>query len=248
MNRSRSSLIGAGTLLLALAAPVARADFHFMSIVEFFPGSVAAPNAQYVMLQMYSGGQTNLNQHRVTLHDASGQEIDRATFTGPVANGANQARILIATPEANTFFSVTADLTSSFALPLVGGAVCFDFVDCVAWGSFSGAQGLPGGPVGTPYAQASGLQRNEAVRRDLGANATLDFNDDTDDSAADFDPAVPAPRNNAGVAGTIPPSTCGNSVIESLEACDDGNNSDGDACNATCTLDTDPLFDDGFED
>jgi len=116
----------------------------------------------------------------------------------------------------------------------------------VAWGSFS-ANNLPGA-VGTPYAQASGLQRNEAVRRDLGANGTLQFNDDTDDSAADFDPAVPAPRTNAGVFGTLPPSTCGNGVIESLEACDDNNTNDGDACNATCTVATDEVFDDGFED
>lgn len=113
--------------------------------------------------------------------------------------------------------------------------------DCVAWGSWNG----DAGGVGTPYAATSGLRRNEAVTRDVGGNGLQDT-DDTDDSAADFDPAIPAPQNNAGQLGTIPSSTCGNSEIEALEECDDGNTADGDACSSTCTA-VDDVFVDGFE-
>ena len=249
MIRLRSTLIGSTALALALTTLSAEAAFHFMKVVQFFPGSTAAPNAQYVMLQMYFGGQNQVGGHQVTLYNSAGVLIGTAQFPSMVPNGADQDTILVGSAESNAFFNVTADLTFPVALPLAGGMVCFDAIpwDCVAWGAFTGnAPGGSGTTVGTPFAQATGLRRNEAVKRDLG-NTTLEASDDTDNSAADFDPALPSPRNNARSTGTIPPSTCGNSMIESLEACDDGNTSDGDACNATCTVFTDDVFDDGFE-
>ena len=45
---------------------------------------------------------------------------------------------------------------------------------------------------------------------------------------------TPAPRNNAGMPGAIPPSTCGNGAVQSLEQCDDGNVAVGDGCNGSC--------------
>ena len=42
-----------------------------------------------------------------------------------------------------------------------------------------------------------------------GYVTVLDAGDDTDNSANDFAFATPAPRNNAGAMGTIPPATCG---------------------------------------
>ena len=39
-----------------LATP-ASATFHLMKVVEVFRGTAASPNAQYVVLQMYSPGQ-----------------------------------------------------------------------------------------------------------------------------------------------------------------------------------------------
>jgi cysteine-rich repeat protein len=82
-----------------------------------------------------------------------------------------------------------------------------------------------------------GLQRGQALRRRLdicGLPTVLDGCDDTDNSATDFVVAVPAPRNNAGVTGTAPPSICGNNLLQSLEQCDDGNLDNGDGCSAQC--------------
>src|SRR5205085_2374166 len=59
--------------------------------------------------------------------------------------------------------------------------------------------------------------------------------------------AVPAPKTNAGVNGTIPSSTCGNGAIESLEQCDDHNTTSNDGCSATCETDT-AVFDAGVPD
>jgi cysteine-rich repeat protein len=121
-------------------------------------------------------------------------------------------------------------------LPLTGGMVCWDAIDCVAWGSYHGSVTLPS-PTGTPFNAPVGLVRGQAMQRRLdicmGAT-TLESCDDTNDSANDFVFATPAPTNDAGTAGTLPSSTCGNGVVEGLESCDDGNTADGDGCSAIC--------------
>ncbi|HLF55435.1 MAG TPA: hypothetical protein VI942_01185, partial [Thermoanaerobaculia bacterium] len=55
--------LGSLLALALVAAAPARADFHMMLIVEFFSGSAAAPDAQYVVLQMHAAGQSNLAAH-----------------------------------------------------------------------------------------------------------------------------------------------------------------------------------------
>ncbi len=62
-----------------------------------------------------------------------------------VPGGANQSTILIATPEAAEQFGITADETLSPARPARpgGGAVCWESLDCVSWGSFSGSLPSP---------------------------------------------------------------------------------------------------------
>lgn len=39
---------------------------------------------------------------------------------------------------------------------------------------------------------------------------------------------------------TLSPATCGNGILETPEACDDGNVADGDGCSATCALEAEP--------
>jgi|GEM_PF-4378071 len=218
-----------------LAAP-ASASFHLMKVVEIFPGTAAAPNAQYVVLQMYSPGQDFVGGHAVTVFNSAGTLVATFTFGSDVANGASQDKILIATPEAVTFFGLSADLVMTPAMIKAGGKVCFSAtIDCVAWGSWAG--GATG--VGTPYQAVSGLRSGHAAKRrlDIAGSATvLDGLDDTNDSANDFIDAVPAPKNNARVLGTIPAATCGNGAIEGLEECDDGNLVNGDGCSATCLV------------
>jgi cysteine-rich repeat protein len=232
----RSKIQALALAALALAAP-ALATFHEIKVKEVFPGTVVSPNAQYVVLQAYAAGQTLLGTHKLHVYDAAGAEVAGSPFTfpGPVANGANQMTILIATTEAASLFGVTADLTMTPVLPLTGGKACWEALDCVAWGSYGGsATG-----VGTPFHSPVGLERGKAMQRRLdvcvlGMPTILEACDDTDDSANDFLFATPAPKNNAGSTGTPPASTCGNNILEGLEGCDDGNAADGDGCSAVC--------------
>ena len=233
-----------GLCVLAMFSGPSLANFHFMKIVEVFPGTAASPNAHYIVLQMYTGGQNVLANHVATVFDAAGTSIGTLTFTSNVANGLNQDKVLIATTQAASFFSVTADLTMGAILPLAGGKICFETVDCVAWGNYTGsATG-----VGTPYNASTGLLSGLAAKRRLniaGLPTVLDSTDDTDVSANDFVTGLPAPVNNARVSGSIPANVCLNGVIEGLESCDDGNNNNVDACPNTCSFDS--YFVDGFE-
>ena len=56
----------------------------------------------------------------------------------------------------------------------------------------------------------------------------LNTADDTGVSCDMFD-------NGAEDASCVDPLRCGNGITEAGEACDDGNNTDGDCCSATCT-------------
>jgi len=229
------SRISALALIAALtAAAPALATFHLIKVKEVFPGTVASPNAQYVMLQSYAAGQNMLTGHAIHVFDAHGVEITSFAFANSVANSASQMTVLIATAEAKTLFGFsTVDLTMTAALALTGGKVCYETLDCVSWGSYSG------GAIGTgvPFNAPVGLEQGRAMQRRLdiaGSPTVLDAADDTNDSANDFLFMTPAPMNNAGTAGTLPSSVCGNLVIEGLEGCDDGNNTDGDGCSAVC--------------
>ncbi len=240
---------------LGLLAGSANASFHQMKVVEVFPGAAAAPNAQYVNIQMYTDGQKFVSGHHITVFGPTGLTIQTFTFAAGVANGINQDKILIATPEAVAFFGLSADLSMTAVIPPAGGKVCFDALpeDCVAWGNYSGsATG-----VGTPFNASTGLQFGKAAIRRLdiapappGSDTALEALDDTDNCATDFVTGSPSPRNNARVNGTIPGSTCQNSIIEGLEECDDGNAANGDGCSSLCLLEPPPpnvIFMDGFE-
>lgn len=185
---------------LGLAPHPASAAFHFMKISEVFPGTTSHPNAQYVELQMYANGQSQVSGHAVKAYDAAGALVGTFTFGSAVAVGTSQSTILVATPEAATLFGVTANLAMTPVLSAAGGKVCWDALDCVSWGSYSGSTT----GVGNPYRPTEGLPLGSAATRDLSGGASptlLEAADDTGDSAADFDPKAPTPRTNAGVTG-----------------------------------------------
>lgn len=195
---------------VALAAPAA-ASFHLMRIVQVYGGDIDHPDAQYVVLQMCTGGQNFVAGHSIRFFDASGAAVGTpATFTTFVQNSASQSKILIGTTSVQTIFGVTPDLLMQGALLPAGGKVCFDpppgAIDCFAWGSYS-----PVDPtVGNPFNPMFGLEPGEAPQRDLSIvppDTTLECVttfDDTDDSADDFDAVAPTPTNNAGETGTAP--------------------------------------------
>lgn len=193
-------LVAALTTAAMIVAPTpAQASFHQMKIVEVYVGG-QNDNSQYVVLQMYSAGQDQLTGRKITVYDPVGNKADTFTFPNPdnVNTGTDQSKILAATTQAQTLFQVTADLTIDPSMSAAGGKACFDAIpiDCVTWGSYSGPAG------GTP-ADPDGFNTRHALKRDLGANGTLEANDDTDDSAADFDVGQTTPVRNGGQAGVM---------------------------------------------
>ena len=220
---------------LVLAVPV-QASVQ-LKVAEVFPGTVGTPNAQYIVLQMYAGGQNLVNGQTVRVFNSAGSVIGTYTFAANVTNGASQTRILIATTEAVTLFGIPRDLAMTPVIPLTGGKVCFDNtnIDCVAWGDYSPVDPTVGTPFSISTCYGGGLRQGQALARSLKGNATLEASDDTDVSIDDFFFSFPDPRNNAGGIGVVPPSTCGNNVLEALEFCDDANTIGGDGCNSVCT-------------
>jgi hypothetical protein len=185
--------------LVLLAVPAsAQASFHLMKIREVYVGDTAHPNSEYVVLQMYASGQNFVNGHKLTEYGScfTCSPTD-TTFGANVANGQTQQTILLATPEAETQFSITADETlPSGVLNPAHGAVCWATdlptpVDCVAWGTFTDTAG-----VGTPVAAPTD---GMALTRTIAPNCPtmLEAADDTNNSATDFTETTPTPRNNA---------------------------------------------------
>ena len=111
--------------MLALA-PTARASFHEILIREVYPGSLAQPDSDYVVLQMYVGGQQFVQGHTLTTYGPGGAQSGAFTFPGNLPNGASQQTILVGDNGVEAALGVKADLESaSFALDPTGGAVCW---------------------------------------------------------------------------------------------------------------------------
>jgi hypothetical protein len=186
--------------LLGPSAAPALATFHLVKVREVYPGSAASPDAEYVELQMYAAGQNFVGGHFVRAYDASGAVVGTSTFPGDVPNSANQSTMLLATPQAEAAFGLVADapLSPTGQLSPAGGAVCWETIDCVSWGSFAGS--LPS-PAGTPVAPV-GVPDGMALRRSIarGCATALDTADDSDQSQADLEAVFPAPRPNAVAA------------------------------------------------
>lgn len=191
--KARTALVILVALSLEAAATPAQAAFHLTKVTEVFGGQLLQPNADFVELQMYQSGQALLAGHKLTFYAADGTATE-CTIPQNISNGANQAHILFATAEAQAAFG-TADFT--IPSPLVspgGGAVCFGLgVDCVTWGSFSGSVTDDKGAVTNPEAA---IPADQSIHRSLGADATLQATDDTNNSANDFSPAAESATSN----------------------------------------------------
>lgn len=213
--------LAASVVAAALWAAPAGATFHFIKITEVFAGTAAQPDAHFVELQMYSGGQNQVATHSVVVYDAAGVQTATFTFTNNVSNGADQAYVLVATPEAEAELGVQADLEMTPALAREGGKVCWEpalQVDCVSWGSYSaGATDQGGNATGTPFNQATGLVPGQSMTRKVSGGprpAKLDEADDTNDSAADFESATPSPVPNRTAGPSPSPSPSDGPAVE----------------------------------
>lgn len=207
---------------VVVASHPAHALFHLMMVTEVLAGTSTAPDAHFVEMQMYAENQRFLAGHEVAVFDAAGDEIGSFPFTGPVANGANQAHVLLATEQAEAEFEIDADLVITPVLGAQGGSVCFrsadgGLIDCASWGNYSGDDAA----TGTPFNETLGLLPGQSMARVAEGGSDpegLDAGDDTNDSEADFDAASPTPTNNAGGAAEPTPSPMehGRSVTLSL--------------------------------
>jgi hypothetical protein len=190
-------LIGALFACLALLVPAhsALATFHLIYISEVHPGSAAQPQSSFVELQMYEGEEHFVINHSVTLHNASGATIGTFTFPANLpGTSVNQQTILVGDDGVEAAFGVKPDLVgSALNIPAAGGAVCWDSLDCVAWGNFSGSttpsSGVPVDAPGIP--DGSSIERR--ISRGSCANL-LEETDDSNDSDSDFLDAAPSPQ------------------------------------------------------
>jgi hypothetical protein len=183
-------------LTLMIPARSAQATFHLVSISEVYPGSVSQPQSGFVELEPYDAGQNLVGNHSVDLYDATGGLIGSFTFPADLpGDGKNQQTMLVGDDGVQAAFGVTPDLVdSNFNMSAAGGAACWEGLDCVAWGDFSGStiptSGVPADPGGIPDGKA-------LDRRISGGSCSnlLDIADDTDDSDGDFADATPTPQS-----------------------------------------------------
>jgi hypothetical protein len=186
--------VAAAGLALALAVP-AQATFHLTKVREVATNP-NGPNSSYIELQSYAPGQNLVNGHKVTFYTATGSLLASFALTSNVTNSASQSTILIGdTATAGTPDFVYDQLSDAIQTYGPGGAACWDVVDCVSWGNFTGAASLPS-PTGTP---APAITDGSALVRSIapGCATFLEPGDDTDNSSADFTLGTPNPRNNS---------------------------------------------------
>jgi hypothetical protein len=194
VRRLRIALATLSMLLLGAWPTAAGATFHEISIREVYAGSDAANESEYVELQMWSPGQNFVAGHALKTYNAGGGVTSMDSFAGDVPNGANQSTILLATPAAEAEFGLVADTgLVAGALDPVGGAACWEALDCVSWGSFAGSLPSPAGPP------APAIPSGMALRRTIAplCPTALEAGDDHDNSAADFAAVFPSPRPNS---------------------------------------------------
>jgi hypothetical protein len=191
----RRCLAALALVFLLMPAP-ASAEFHLLSIREVFPGDSAQPDAQYVELQAYAAGQQFVAGHSLTFRNASGAIVATESFAKDVADGRNQFTVVMATTAAETRFGIAADASmSANAVGPSGGAICWEVLDCVSWGSFAGSLPSPAGPP----AALAGIPDGMALRRTIapGCATLLEPGDDSNNSAVDFTSVFPSPRPNS---------------------------------------------------
>ncbi len=198
----RIALAGA-LAMAAVALPAASADaaFHLMKVREVYPGSSSVGRDDaFIELQMFAAGQNFVGGHTVSYFTAGGSLLGSTTIDNNVPNGESQRTVLIGDTlvPGRDVANVQSDmLGQSLGTAGAGGAVCFEAIDCVSWGTFAGALPSPAG------ANAAAIPDGASLERSIAPNCAtlLEDADDTNNSAVDFALATPSPRGNA-----VPPT------------------------------------------
>jgi hypothetical protein len=191
------ALVGVGGL-----ASTASATFHENRIREVHEGGATG---DYVELQAFAAGQILVGGKYINTYDGGGSLLTSTLIPSNVANGANQATILIAHDASTTGADV---VNAGLNVVNTGGTVCFSTslvgtdpaVDCVAYTSGMTMFPTPapspyGTPVSLPGGDLTGMTLVRSISR--GCATALDVADDTDNSAADFTVGTGNPRGNS---------------------------------------------------
>lgn len=206
MGRSRSSVLCVLVCLLALPRSAA-ATFHVMSISEIGVGVGGNADVQFVELRLDFAGQTHLTDTRLTAFDAAGNATELLLTPTDVGNGTAGANVLYATQAFTTRTTIAPDFLIPAGIITPTGMICWgapgasapdpstwdlakpnNYVDCVAYGGFTGATR---NASGTPTTLPPGNPTQTLARtKNTSANGS---NDD------DFALAAPNVCNNAGV-------------------------------------------------
>jgi len=202
---------GVATAGIAVFASTASASFHLNLIREVHEGNGAT--GDYVELQSYAAGENFVGGKYIHTYDGGGGALTSTLIPSDVANGANQATILIAhdasTPGADV-------INAGLNVDNTGGTVCYSAsadpsapaLDCVAFKGNGASATMfptpPPSPYGTPFALPGAaplaqLGPNESLIRTIsrGCPTQLDAADDTNNSAADFTIGPGNPRGNS---------------------------------------------------
>ena len=198
-------------LLLLLAVVMlpdskAEAVFHLVEIDEVMAGANGDANIQFVEMRMCCFGQnTQVNNAQLLFFDAEGVQTGVFLFTGDTPPGGNNVSFLTAT---QAFADLPETPAPDFIMPAGllhpdSGKVCYknvpsppagDFVNlCLSYGSFTGSTEGAGSPApALPITGATSLERFQNCGGFCGGQ-----------SNADFQLESPAPKNGAGVTGTV---------------------------------------------
>ena len=199
------TIVAVASLLLAFAAP-SQALFHLAAIEEVNAAVGGDSSEQYVEIRMYDISQNFPQNSRLTAFDCDGSTVTPLLVVpGQLPNGGPDIAWIMATSSAATG-GITPDFVFPAGLDDTCGMVCWgapgttppdpatwdptnpgNYVDCVAWGPYTGP--LPPG-FGSILTSTPGNGTQSLTR--TGPNAY--------DNG--FGLAAPSPTNNDGAVGS----------------------------------------------
>jgi hypothetical protein len=214
MRIGRFLTVGVVCTLAGLVPATSHALFHISVIDEVLASLDGDASQQFVEIEMRFAAQNRVANSVLAAFDANGVYVaDILKVPDDVPNGQDGGRWTMATAEFQSAHAFTADFTMPAGIPLGGGMICWgapgiippadptswdhsdptNYVDCLAYGTYSGPSNRLIGTPTTLVAEGHGLARLS----------------DSDDNAVDFACAdVATPTDNAGasvdVAATTP--------------------------------------------
>jgi hypothetical protein len=199
-------------MLVLLTSMPAGALFHFAVIDEVMSGCGADPTIQFVEIRLLSSGQTVVGDTRLAAFSCDGSVVNRLILVpGPISNGMTGARWIIASAGFQAASGIVPDFVMTDNVP-PGifpncGMICWgapgttppdpstwdptnpgNYVDCVAYGPYTGPLGPGAGAV------LGSIPNNGSQSLTRAGGAAFDNN---------FALATPSPTKNSGEVGSL---------------------------------------------